>query len=130
MLIRFPPPPLSNSLNDNELLNGSTDMAASGQRRPDAAGRPLSLTGTNQSTPLPPAVARIADAWPHLPPHIQDAMGTLIDASGYCQVAQVVPRQRSLTRETAWQVAQQCRSIVQSCLREEEWGVADSFGVL
>lgn len=29
---------------------------------------------------LPPAVRQIAEAWPHLPPHIQDAILTLIGA--------------------------------------------------
>jgi hypothetical protein len=32
---------------------------------------------------------------------------------------------RSNIGEIAWQLAQQCRSIVQACLREEEWQDAD-----
>jgi hypothetical protein len=31
----------------------------------------------------------------------------------------------TISDETAWRIAQECREIVQSCLREEEWGDAD-----
>jgi len=60
-------------------------------------------------------------AWPYLPPHIRDAIGTLVEVSG-------LPRAEkpsfSTAAETARQVAEQCRGIIQTRLREEEWQAA------
>ena len=62
-------------------------MAASGQRRPDAAGQQLAssdallvLPSLGKAIPVPPAVAGLAEAWPSLPPHIREAILTLVDA--------------------------------------------------
>jgi hypothetical protein len=143
--IRFPPPPLPKSLKDNELPEQRSGLAASGQRRPDAACPSMasfdavvaaSLHCNNE--PLSPAVAQIAAAWPGLPPHIRDAILTLVDAgktrnegaaplTSLClrSVPDCLPQGPPDTREIAWQLAQQCRSIVQACLREEEWQDAD-----
>jgi len=86
-------------------------VAASGQRRPDAAGQRwasddallvlpslgkaislyyiagrrkflslLVLPSLGKAISVPPAVARIAEAWPTLPPHIQEAVLTLVEA--------------------------------------------------
>jgi len=80
---------------------------------------------------LPPAVAQIADAWPVLPPHIREAIQTLVDAASAADRAGSPGLQRDLdwasvaTDEAAWRMAQECRSIVQACLREEEWQDAD-----
>ncbi|HEY4308775.1 MAG TPA: hypothetical protein VGN12_04915 [Pirellulales bacterium] len=77
---------------------------------------------------LPPVVARIAESWAALPPHIREAVVTLVDAG----LALSDSRHRTITSAEvssddalAWQLARQCREIVQSCLREEEWTDAD-----
>lgn len=112
-------------------------MAAPGQRcqnlesplpaSDDADWQPISQT---QSVCLSPAVARIADAWPFLPPHIRDVIQTLVDVA--LRVDQATSSDgRALERasigedEAAWRMARECRSIVQGCLREEEWQDAD-----
>ena len=73
---------------------------------------------------LPRAVAYIAEVWDTFPPHINDAIGTLIGAS--------IPHGHHAVRPegfepdgVAWAVAHQSRSIVQACLREEEWHDVD-----
>jgi hypothetical protein len=62
-------------------------VVASGQRRTDAAGQQLAsndallvLPSLGSVVPLPPAVARIAEVWPELSPHIREAILTLVDA--------------------------------------------------
>lgn len=145
MGVRFPPPPFSNYLKGKELQDSPPALAAPGQRcqsrespspaSDDADSQP---TSQSQSVPLPPAVARIADAWPSLPPHIREAIRTLVDAASAANRAGSPGLQRNLDRasvvtdEAAWRMAQECRSIVQSCLREEEWQDADRefFGVI
>jgi hypothetical protein len=42
---------------------------------------PPALTGNDrQCGKLPPAISRIAESWPALPPHIREAILTLVDA--------------------------------------------------
>jgi hypothetical protein len=91
-----------------------------------------------QGVLLPPALARIAEAWPGLPPHIREAILTLIDATARVpQAAELsavsAPTAEARFRdgygggleETARRIARQCRHVVQACLREEEWQDAD-----
>jgi hypothetical protein len=52
-------------------------LAASGQRRPDAAGQILAINDT-----IPESLCRLIEAWPKLPPHIQSAILALLDAAG------------------------------------------------
>src|SRR3989304_4061778 len=84
--VRSPPPPLSRSLKDKEVPEQPSGMAASGQRRPDAAGESLATNDAVSSAwahtegdTLPSAVARIAEAWPSIRSHRQDATLTLVD---------------------------------------------------
>jgi hypothetical protein len=63
---------------------------------------------------------RIVGAWPYLPAHIRDAIGTLVDASGYYHTVRIDSGRCSSAEVKAWQAAQQCRDIIQACLREEE----------
>jgi hypothetical protein len=74
------------------------------------------------STRAEPIVGQFQRGWPHLPPHIRDAIGTLVDASKAAPLAESSSTQAI---ETAWQAAQQCRGVVQACLREEEWQDAE-----
>jgi hypothetical protein len=79
---------------------------------------------------LSPAVARIAAAWPSLPPHIREAIQTLVDAASPVDrdrpaMSQPSKQNGKAQEEAAWCIARECRSIVQSCLREEEWRDAD-----
>jgi hypothetical protein len=125
-------------LKDNELLDQASGMAASGQRLQGSASPSMAWDGIASaassnppSVPIPPDVVRIADAWAVLPPHIREAILTLVDAA--------VPTDRLASRQVgahlelasdaadkvAWRIAQECRGIVQACLREEEWQDAD-----
>jgi hypothetical protein len=89
-----------------------------------------------QSVHLPPAVIRIAESWADLPPHIREAIQTLVDvATAGHRTSDPSPssERKSVGRDkVAWRLAQECRSIVQVCLREEEWQDADRefFGVI
>ena len=81
-----------------------------------------------QDGECPPAVLHIARAWSDLPPHVRDAIMTLVDAA----VASPNSWQSASTlidlgaaEGLAWRVARRCREVVQSCLREEEWADAD-----
>jgi len=84
----------------------------------------------SQSDFLSPAVARIVDAWPFLPPHIREAIQTLVEAAspagrGASTQVELASDVASTAVDKAWRMAQECRSIVQTCLREEEWPDAD-----
>jgi len=80
----------------------------------------------------------MADAWPLIPPHIRDAIQTLVDAAlvpshgTHSSMRCTLEPPPLLPDEAAWQMAQQCRRIIQACLREEEWQDADHefFGVI
>jgi hypothetical protein len=81
-----------------------------------------------QSVHLPAEVIRIAESWDHLPPHIREAILTLVDTAlpiDRDRHSRSVNLRRESADEVAWRMAQECRSIVQSCLREEEWPDAD-----
>jgi len=106
-------------LNDNELLNRPTGLAASGQRSPDAASQPVAANVANS-----PALAQLVEAWPNLPPHIREAILTLVDAAGI-KLSSVDGKATSERNEAAWRAARDCRHVVQGCLREEEWRDAD-----
>lgn len=136
--VRFPPPPLCNELKDNDLGDSTSAVAAPGQRcqspecpspaSSDAVSQP---TSQSQSVSLSPAVARIADAWPSLPPHIREVIQTLVDAAsaadrtGSPGLYRDLDRASVTTDEAAWRMAQECRRVVQPCLHEEEWHDAD-----
>jgi hypothetical protein len=73
---------------DNELPDETSGVAASGQRRSDAAGQqlvsndaPLVLPALGSAVPLSCDVVRIAEAWPSNPPHIREANLTLVDVA-------------------------------------------------
>ncbi|MGE4102046.1 MAG: hypothetical protein AB7E74_08770, partial [Pirellulales bacterium] len=110
--------------------------------RPDAYAHALQLMRANrqelapddahcQSVHLPPAALRIAELWDQLPPHIRETIQTLVDAAFQADRAGSPGLQGDLDRasvstdEAVWRMAQECRSIVQACLREEEWQDAD-----
>ncbi|HEY1601457.1 MAG TPA: hypothetical protein VGG64_17785 [Pirellulales bacterium] len=88
-----------------------------------------------QSVSLPPDLARVADSWPALPPHIREAILTLCDAGlrssvaispvASCPHAAPASPTRSDLEEVAHRTAKECRHIVQACIREEEWQDAD-----
>jgi len=74
-------------LKDNELSDDASGLAASGQRRLGSASPSVALDvavsaalHTSESGSLPAAVARVAEAWPSLSPHIREAILTLVDA--------------------------------------------------
>jgi len=68
-----------------------------------------------------PALAQLVEVWPSLPPHIREAILTLVDAAGI-KLSGVAGKPRN---EAAWRAARDCRYVVQGCLREEEWKDAD-----
>lgn len=79
---------------------------------------------------MPPDLIRIAETWLSLPSHIREAIQTLVDAASpndqeHPSYHRASKRNADLTDEAAWRMAQECRSVVQSCLREEEWKDAD-----
>ncbi|HMO84763.1 MAG TPA: hypothetical protein PKC18_07580 [Lacipirellulaceae bacterium] len=73
---------------------------------------------------MPASLRRVAEAWPLLPPHVREAILTLVDAAGVC-CRTATGRSGASTDDTARQAAIECRQIVQACLREEEWQDAD-----
>ena len=71
-----------------------------------------------------PTLAQLVEAWPHLPPHIREAILTLVDAAGI-KLSSVAGKAIPERNEAAWRAARDCRYVVQGCLREEEWRDAD-----
>jgi hypothetical protein len=63
--------------NPDESTNSFDRGAESGAQGPQVAG--LDNVNAPCSTTLHPAVARINEVWPDLPPHIQDTIKTLIE---------------------------------------------------
>jgi hypothetical protein len=81
-----------------------------------------------------PTLARLVSTWAILPPHIRDAIQTLADA-GLALSSKPVPdtrvanpgsNGRLFQEQLARRLARQCRSVIQNCLREEEWQDAES----
>ena len=79
---------------------------------------------------------KIAGVWADLPSHICEAIHTLVDAGTRCRLnvgqanvsASPVGQSDHETESIeslAWKIARQCRSIVQSWLREDEWQDVD-----
>jgi hypothetical protein len=112
-------------------------MAASGQRRQGSASPSMASNDAVETVPsniqlgsLPPAIFRIAEAWADLPPHIREAIQTLIDAVLLVgrdgrSFGVASARAPVVTDDGIHRMAQGCRTIIQSCLREEEWPDAD-----
>jgi hypothetical protein len=81
-----------------------------------------------QDGECPPAGSHVARAWSDLPPHIREAIVALVDAG--MPLTDSRPTSNSSgddkrAADLAWRLARQCREVVQSCLREEEWSDAD-----
>ncbi|MBX9653887.1 hypothetical protein K2Y11_09760 [bacterium] len=85
---------------------------------------------SNDTNNLPDSVRRIADAWSCLSPNIREAILTLVDA-GRITIGRHNHREIETARDDrrddrlTWRLARECRSIIQGCLREEEWRNAD-----
>jgi hypothetical protein len=69
-----------NSSDNNELPKIEKALSAPGQR-PSGAAFLCAAPNDVASQALPPAVARLAKLWPDLPPHIKEAINSLIDAA-------------------------------------------------
>jgi hypothetical protein len=97
---------------------------------PTTEGHSLATNGTLPYSLLA-SMACIADAWPVLPPHIREAILTLVDAGAHSHCNATSPFGGPV-KGLAWRIARQCRGIVQGCLRADEWGDADRefFAVL
>jgi hypothetical protein len=85
-LIRFPPPPFSKSLDDSELPEQPSGMAASGQRRQGGAGLSLAADDALITRSLEPIegsplsdLARVVEVWPCLAQDVRAAILTLAD---------------------------------------------------
>jgi len=130
-----------NQCDSLQLQLGDSPGAAPEHRASVTCGHCLASTGSLISS-LPPSVSRIADAWPALPPHIREAISTLVDAAAPTpQVRTSVRssdplstdgRSRSDLEGLARQMAKECHHVVQGCLREEGWKNADEefFGII
>jgi len=78
----------------------------------------------------------LQESWSVLPPHVREAVFTLVDAgmllqrgrspnSSLREGIREASDVRECTEEMSWQIAQRCRAVIQTCLREEEWSDAD-----
>jgi hypothetical protein len=76
--VRFPPPPLSKSLSEEELEKQSSELAANGQQ---SAGPYCQLEASYDASVGGPSVRYLTEAWPKLPPHLKEAVITLVDAA-------------------------------------------------
>lgn len=108
------------------LQSGCEQDAAPEQHTAVPERRFLATNGTQLSS-LPAAVTLIAEAWQKLPPHIREAILTLVDTGAHAvgSADSARPANGVMPDELAWQMARRCRSVVQSCLPEEEWTDAD-----
>ena len=66
-----------NEVQHNELQESQKPLGASGECISGTSSQFLSLSDNEDS----PSIEFIAQAWPHLSPHIREAIFTLIDAS-------------------------------------------------
>jgi hypothetical protein len=108
-----------------QLEHSESSRAARAQHSAAIEGHFLSLNDTPASA-MPPPVIEIATVWVVLPPHTREAIVTLIPAgvASSNSRASDLPKLSSV-EAMAWRVARECREVVQSCLREEEWAGAD-----
>ena len=122
-----------NQLNGHDLQIEEEEGAASEQRSPISNRHFNSLIDTVIDS-IPPSVSRIADAWPLLPPHIREAILTLVDAAVQINGSQVSRQTLDYEgKDKEWDrfrgfarvLAIRCRAVVQDCLWEEEWHDAD-----
>ena len=117
----------SKALKGQSLQSGRASGVAPEQHLAATEGLCLASNGTPTCS-LPAPVARVAEAWPELPPHIRGAILTLVDAStagSNRREWMTSSIQKPQLDDLALQLARKCRVVIQSCLREEEWGDAD-----
>jgi hypothetical protein len=69
-----------NECSGNSLREQPKALGASGECLPSSRCQCSALAGTSLES-SPPAIRHIANAWPNLPPHIREAILTLIDAA-------------------------------------------------
>jgi hypothetical protein len=118
-----------NQCNGLQLEHSDSSRAAPAQHLAVTEGHCVAANGTAGPS-IPATVCRIADAWPELPPHIREAIFTLVDA-GLCGAQrdrlpdESTDAQRGDLGALASELARQCRNVVQGCLREEKWPDAD-----
>jgi hypothetical protein len=69
----------------------------------------------------------IAQGWPQLPQAVRTAITMLVKAndSNLPDLKSLADERLKRGEELAMQIAQDCRYIIQGCLREEEWQDAD-----
>ena len=69
----------------------------------------------------------IAQGWPQLPEAVRTAITMLVktNVSNVQDLESVAKERQKRREELAMRLAQDCRCIVQGCLREEEWQDAD-----
>lgn len=84
-------------------------------------------SGRQFLAPIDPELQLVLSGWHKLPKAVQSAIAMLIranvpDLAESGSAAQHRGRERE---EIAMQIARDCRYIIQSCLREEEWQDAD-----
>ncbi len=77
----------SKPLSDKELSDEASGVAASGQRRSGSTSPSMpsdvavpAAPRQSKGVPLPPALSRIVESWPRLPPHVREAIQMLVDA--------------------------------------------------
>jgi hypothetical protein len=121
----------SNQCNGLQLQLGDSAGAAPEHRAAATRGHHLTSNGSLAAV-LPPSVRRIAGGWSGLPPHMREAILTLLDsgllsaqAQRWSVTASSSTRGGFDFHKIAWSIARDCRRIVQACLREEEWQAAD-----
>lgn len=113
-----------------DCVNGNYPRAAHALRLLHANRHEWALNGIHcQSVYMPEAVIRIAESWDQVPPHIRDAIETLVEATAAGGQRFERPDREnggvSHHGDLARQIARECRSIIQPCLREEEWQDAE-----
>lgn len=69
----------------------------------------------------------IAQGWPQLPEEVRTAITMLVKANvpNMPDLKSLAEERRKRREESAMRLAQDCRYIIQECLREEEWQDAD-----
>lgn len=84
-------------------------------------------SGRQLLAPIEPELQFVLSGWHKLPKAVQLTIAVLIQASvpGLAEPVTAAEHRGRKREEVAMQIARDCRYIIQSCLREEEWQDAD-----
>ena len=115
-------PPLQIDRNENSVKSCGTSTESRAARALHSGGTGSQFLASNDAD-----LQLIAHVWPQLPEEVRTAITMLVKANvpNMPDLKSLAEERRKRREDSAMRLAQDCRYIIQGCLREEEWQDAD-----